>query len=309
MGKFFKGHPLLAHYLLSVAIAVGVIAWSVWLALRDPASTSVIGTMVTEILAGPRYPNIVTIFEHAVRTPMLFAIFIFATAPTVAALIVAACGGGGGLRRLLSRLKPVGPEGNLRTSAMLYAGLLAVYGAGFAVYDFVGGPGVDISVRLAGFGTSVTVGALIGLFVDEGGSLEELGWRGFEWPLLQGAMSTPLMAALVLGVLHWAWHLPREAPGLLGGVAIDTFLVNQIVFMVLCIALAVVAGFCVNRTGGSVWPAIFVHGGTNVWSKGVGDFAAPSFGFLDLRTLLVVTIAIAVALIAGRQLGRSALQS
>jgi hypothetical protein len=304
MGDFVRRRPLLVFYILSVLIAMLVIIWSIWLSLRDPSSALAIGNMVTQIAEGPGFTNIVTIFEFALQTPMLFAIFVFASAPTIAAFIVVLFGAGGGLKLWLSRLKPVGPDGSLKSSAWLYAGLLAVYAAGFGVYDFVGGPDVDISVRLAGFGTSVVFGALIGLFVDEGGTLEEMGWRAFAWPLLQDRLRTPLFAAVVLGILHWAWHLPREAPGLLGGMQMGTFLFNQLVFVILCIALAIVAGNCVNRTGGSVWPAIFVHGGTNVWGKGVGDFAAPSFGFLDLRTLLVIVIALIVIGFAGRQLGR-----
>lgn len=40
-----------------------------------------------------------------------------------------------------------------------------------------------------------------------GGGLEEIGWRGFAQPKLQKKCS-PLMAALLVGVLWAAWHAP-----------------------------------------------------------------------------------------------------
>jgi hypothetical protein len=126
---------------------------------------------------------------------------------------------------------------------------------------------------------------------------------------MQDAMRSPLLAALLIGLMHWAWHLPREAFTVLSGMPLATWATNQAIFLLLCVALAVIAGYCVNTAGGSVWPAIFVHGGTNVWAKALGEYAMPSFGMFDLRTMLVVLIAIVVLLSAGRQLGRRARRS
>jgi uncharacterized protein len=303
MKAFARNRPLLAFYLIALAIASAVIAFTVLRYITDPASAGAIPALVQAVDATGQHMHIGTIGVEAMKTPMLFGIFIFAAAPTIAALIVAALGGGGGLRLLLSRLKPIGPEGRLRPAILLYAGLLAVYAAGFAVYNFVAGPGVTIGNNLAILGGSVAVGALYALFLDEGGTLEELGWRGFAWPILM-QRHAPLLAAVILGILHWAWHLPREVLSIMGGIALPLWALYQFVFLILCIALAIVCGFAVNRTGGSVWPAIFVHGGTNVWSKALGEHAAPSFGVIDLRTLLVVFIAILLVAVAGRNLGR-----
>jgi membrane protease YdiL (CAAX protease family) len=300
---FARARPLLAFYLLALGLASAVIAFTVFKYVTDPASAGAIPALVAAVDASGQHMHIGTIGAEALKNPMLLGIFVFAAAPTIAALVVAALGGGGGLRLLLSRLKPVGPEGRLGPALVVYAGLLAVYAAGFLVYDFVAGPGVSIGENLRVLGGSLVVGALVALFLDEGGTLEELGWRGFAWPLLM-QRHAPLLAALLLGILHWAWHLPREVLSIMGGIALPLWALYQLVFLVLCIALAVVCGFAVNRAGGSVWPAVFVHGGTNVWSKALGVHAAPTAGVLDLRTLLLVLIAIAIALIAGRNLGR-----
>lgn len=297
--------PLVSHYVLSWLVALTAVLIGLASFILDPPSSGALATMGRNILAGGGYPNILTILIEAIKTPLLSTVFLYAAAPSIAALIVAGRGGGGGLARLLSRFNPIGPDGERGRSLRLYMGLLLIYGLGFAVYAFNAGPGVDVTQKLKWLGGNALGGAALGLFIDEGGSLEELGWRGFEWPLLSVAIKRPATAALLLGALHWAWHLPREIPGLLGGVALNHWAVGQVSFLVLCLALSVVAVFCVNQTGGSVWPAIFVHGGTNVWSKAAGWYVGPTFG-QDLRTLLVVAIALIILAFAGRRLGLKA---
>ncbi|MGQ3228000.1 MAG: CPBP family glutamic-type intramembrane protease [Blastomonas fulva] len=295
---------MLAFYLLALLIASLVMVWTVYRFTTDPASAGMLGEMVTGIYASGQYINIASMLPHALARPDLLGVFIFAAAPSISAVIVAARGGGGGLEVLAGRLRPVGANTTRRRAIAVYCGMLAVYAAGFAAYDFVAGPGTTITDRLAMFGGSVLLGAAVGLLMDEGGTLEELGWRGFAWPLLQAAMKHPLRAAMLLGTLHWAWHLPREVLTLLGGVDPGSFLLTQGVFWALCLALAVVAGYCVNLAGGSVLPAVLVHGGTNLWSKALSDHVAPSFGLIDLRTLILFMLALVIALCAGRQLGR-----
>jgi hypothetical protein len=304
MNRFSHRRPVLAFYLLALLIASLVMVWTVYRFTTDPASAGMLGEMVTGIYASGQYINIASMLPHALARPDLLGVFIFAAAPSISAVIVAARGGGGGLEVLAGRLRPVGANTTRRRAIAVYCGMLAVYAAGFAAYDFVAGPGTTITGRLAMFGGSVLLGAAVGLLMDEGGTLEELGWRGFAWPLLQAAMKHPLRAAMLLGTLHWAWHLPREVLTLLGGVDPGSFLLTQGVFWALCLALAVVAGYCVNLAGGSVWPAVLVHGGTNLWSKALSDHVAPSFGLIDLRTLILFMLALVIALAAGRQLGR-----
>ncbi|HEV2364678.1 MAG TPA: CPBP family glutamic-type intramembrane protease [Caulobacteraceae bacterium] len=299
-----RRRPALAYYLLALILVSLVIVFALaWTLAVNPAAPGVVGAAVTAIYKGPGYINILTLAGQALSKPLLLTVFAYAIAPTVAALTVAATGAGGGLKRLLARLAPVGADGGARRGGRalrLYLGLLVVYGFGIWLYDFVAGPGVDATVRLAGFGVPAALGALIGLFLDEGGTLEELGWRGFLWPNLRDRMRNPVAAVLLLGVLHWAWHLPREVFTILSGAPIAPFLLGQGVFLLLCLALAIVACWCVNQAGGSIWPAVFVHGGSNVWSKAMGEFAAPSFGFVDLR-FLILAIAAIVILIAGRK--------
>jgi len=304
MRALSQRRPILIFYLLALGLATLVMVWAVARFIADPASIALLGEMVAAIYGGGDYINIATILPHALAKPDLLGIFIFAAAPSIAALVVAARGGGGGLPVLLGRLRLVGEGTTRRRAALVYTGILCVYAAGFAAYDFVAGPGVVVTDRVTALGGSLLLGATLGLLLDEGGTLEELGWRGFAWPLLQAALASPLRAALLLGVLHWAWHLPREILTVLSGADPAAFLAGQGVFLALCVALAVLTGYCVNLAGGSVWPAIFVHGGSNVWSKALSDHVAPSFGLIDLRSLILCLLALAVALVAGRRLGR-----
>ena len=68
---------------------------------------------------------------------------------------------------------------------------------------------------------------------------------------------------------------------------------NQAIFVGTCVALSVLCTEAFLRTGGSVWPAVFIHGGTNVWSKALGE--APYARYhTDVRTLIVGALAVVV---------------
>lgn len=296
--------PVGAHFIISLAIASAVVAVAVARMIAAPDSAGSLARVFEAVYAGPGYMNLLTLAAMAPQEPDVLAVFVFAAAPTIAALALAATRGRGELRRLLLRLRPVGPDAKPGAAWKLYLGLLAVYVAGFVAIDWVAGPGVNAWQRLAGFGAPALAGAVFALFLDEGGTLEELGWRGFAWPALLEAMRSPLNAALLLGVLHWAWHLPREVLTLLAGASFGPFLIGQATFLALTLAMAIVAGYCVNRTGGSVLPAIMVHGGTNAWSKAMGEYVSPTFGFLDLRTMILIAAALGVLAFAGKQLGK-----
>jgi membrane protease YdiL (CAAX protease family) len=150
---------------------------------------------------------------------------------------------------------------------------------------------------------AVVLSLLIGAVIDEGGTLEELGWRGFALPQLIDRMASPLTATVLLGVLWWAWHLPREITTLMGGAELPEFFLGQTKFLILCLALSVVITYVFLRTGGSVWAGILIHGGTNVWSKALGAPANRLAGE-DVRTIIVAVIAILILIATGGRLGR-----
>ena len=230
--------------------------------------------------------------------PWALVIIVFASAPSVAAVVVAALGAPVDLADLLGSLAPwrgVGAGGALATYAVIVAvhALVCWWYLRVArraiVTEGIAAPAVlrdrsrtDVAVRLG-------AGALL----DEGGTLEELGWRAFLLPLLLLELDRG-PATVLLAVLWWAWHLPREVPTLRRRGIDRTWVENQAMFVGTCVALSVLCTEVVIRTG-SVWPAVLVHGGTNVWSKALGSVTYARWR-TDVRTVIVVVIAFVVAI-------------
>jgi len=280
---------LLKFYLLALAIASAMVAFTYGM-----HATNVVPELVKWLYAHNLYPNVLTIAWYGIvaKQPMVLRVFFFAGAPTIAALVVARQSGSG-LDDLLSRLRPWRGGVSPSSAGLTYAAIFTVYFAVFGAYYWMTWSAGKSNTILGGSITALVFWALIGPFVDEGGTLEELGWRGFAFPRLQQIIKSPLWASVFLGVIWTAWHLPREVPTLLAGVNWGQWLSNQAQFVLLCVGLSIVSGYLVNRTGGSVIPAILVHGGSNVWSKAVS--AVPNDVFhTDVRTVAVVVIALVI---------------
>ncbi len=316
MRAFVRRHPFGFFYALSVIITMGVMAVYALLIARDPRTAQLLFDLQIWIGERDLLSNLVSIARYAAEggRPAALLILVFAGAPTMAALVTSALAGGRiGLGPLVARLKPWGSRALRPRALRVYLALGLLYALGLVFYLALIFATAETGLiertwRTLGSSWPTLVGLLfIGLFLDEGGTLEELGWRGFALPLLQERMS-PLCAAVVLGILWHLWHLPREIPTLLGGGPLGPWFVNQGIFMVLTIALSIVIACAVNLTGGSVLPAILIHGGTNVWSKVVGAQAYVLFE-TDVRTWIVAAAAVLTVLVAGRELGRGRAQS
>lgn len=126
---------------------------------------------------------------------------------------------------------------------------------------------------------------------------EELGWRGYAQPELEKSFS-PLVAAIILGVLWGFWHLPNFF--------IPTLPHHEIplpAFVIWTIALSILAAWLLKQTRGSVLLATLLHGATNTLG-----FLTPN---LDVATRWWLTAgvygaaALLVVMIYGTQLDRS----
>jgi membrane protease YdiL (CAAX protease family) len=317
--SFVMRRPLACFYVLALLIASGVVVNSILAMTANPDAAAAFAFLGGDIANAGGYINIPWIWHFALQSPMLFGIFVFAAAPTIAALIVAALTGR--LGRLLSMLKPWQAGIPASRALGVYAGILAIYALGICIFIALGagasgwGAVEETLAAVGATGPWMIPALVIAMTLDEGGTLEELGWRGLVIDLLSERYA-PLAAAVILGLLWWAWHLPREVTTIIGGVDTGRFLWNQAVFAVLCVALSIVIAFCWYRVGGSVWVGILIHGGTNVWSKAFGTFGWDTVGgalgrihpwlqSFDLRTLLVIGLALAILVIAGPRLGRA----
>ena len=106
---------------------------------------------------------------------------------------------------------------------------------------------------------------LVIAFLDQGAILEELGWRGFATPELQEKGMNPLRVALLIGICWGLWHVPRDVTtGVIERLGWLSYLLLYLPsFLLGTITVSIIASYYMNKLGGSVVPAIVVHGITN----------------------------------------------
>jgi uncharacterized protein len=187
---------------------------------------------------------------------------ILALGPFLAAIIITALTGGRAkLKALLSRMV------RWRVGLLWYA---AALGLPVGVYLFA----VSLNILL---GASASTGEQFGnwylifplfayslLFPLGGAFGEELGWRGFALPRVQTRLWA-LYAALIIGVVQTAWHLPLFISDP------STPLVPLIVgFM----GLGILATWVFNNTRGSVLLTMVLHASFNTNAGFFGEMFA-----------------------------------
>lgn len=295
----------ISFYLLALLIAAAAMVFAV-----ASGQVGALGELFAYLEREMTYPNVLSIGAFALsENAGGFIILVFAAAPTLAAIIVAAASPNLRLANLLARFKPVGPDYTNAAVGRVYIWLFAAYLGILAIYLGVTvafGEPDTVTRSFANLGSIwpvIIAWCITAPFFDEGGLLEELGWRGFAWPALQSLMTSPLRAAILLGALWWAWHLPREVSVLLGDGPLSPWLGQQGWFLMLCIAETIVCVYLVNLCGGSVLPAIIVHGGSNVWSKALSSEMWQLTG-VDVRTWIMLVSALIVLALVGSSLGR-----
>jgi membrane protease YdiL (CAAX protease family) len=187
---------------------------------------------------------------------------IFALGPFLAAIIVSALTGGrASLKALLSRMV------RWRVGLKWYA---AALGLPVAVYLFA----VSVNVLLGAnastaeqFGSWYLIFPLFAyslLFPLSGAFGEELGWRGYALPRVQARLSA-LSAALIIGTVQTAWHLPlfmidRSTPPL--------------PLIVGFMGLGILATWVFNNTAGSVLLTMMLHASFNTNAGFFGEMFA-----------------------------------
>lgn len=134
------------------------------------------------------------------------------------------------------------------------------------------------------------------------GGQEEPGWRGYLLPLLE-AEHTPLVAALVVGVIWAVWHLPLFV--IPGTTQAD---LSFPLYVPMVLALSVVLTWLTNVARGSVLPAMVFHAGVNAvlnYYPVGGAAGAVSLTGNALLVGVVVVVGVATVAVAGPGLGAS----
>jgi len=184
--------------------------------------------------------------------------------PFLAVVIVLACTGGkraiGGLLRSMVRWRV---EKRWYAVALLLPISIAALATGLNVLFGGYRPTVD---QLSGFPAALAALPIFLLIPGLGGAWEEPGLRGFALPRFQQTRS-PLVASLIMGVLHAAWHLPL-------------FFTGEIKWPDIWLILAanMVLTWVFNGTRGNVFIIMLLHATNNAVS---GNFFSALFSGHD----------------------------
>ena len=84
---------------------------------------------------------------------------------------------------------------------------------------------------------------------------EEIGWRGFLWPLMRSRRSF-LVSSLIVGAIWWLYHLPLILFGWYGTRS------GVFAFTVAIAGFTLFVGVLTDRSK-SIWPSVVAHGGWN----------------------------------------------
>jgi membrane protease YdiL (CAAX protease family) len=171
--------------------------------------------------------------------------YVAAFGPSIAGVSMAAVTGRwAGVRQLFARAIPS------RAGVPWYIVVLAGFpAANFAATWLIGS---DALARLPSWDRLLWLVPLT-LVLDTGPLGEEFGWRGFALPKFLDRWS-PMSAALILGAIWFAWHLPTFFISTLSQskLSIPLFFVNSV-------SLSIVMTWLYLRTAGDLFAMILIH--------------------------------------------------
>jgi hypothetical protein len=286
-----------------------------------PLLSTVLGTSMdfgalaaraSETSSVPWTSNLWDVVRLCFAEPGLWLLIVGSAVPSFAALVVlAAARNSRQWRAFARRFRPLGLSGESLRRELASYGLLVVSVvlcllAAFALREWLApGEYVPTPVRLSWGVLSALVFAAL---LDQGAVLEEAGWRGYATPLLQNGLLDPLRAALLVGVLWGLWHVPRDVvSGLVEQFGLAQYALLYLpAFTLGTVTVSIVAAYFMNRLGGSLIPAIMVHGLTNdaVGFAGMATIERALTPDHQLsKALPFLALSIGIVAVAGRALG------
>lgn len=300
---------VLIHFFLACALAALIIPFFVFTDVVPAFEAAIKAAGITEV--GTTYLDAARGFRDAPgATPAILLFMLQPWTPTIAAFLlcifVIKRGSAGDL---LSRYKPWRGVTwqHAMVSWLLAFGVIVLVSLLKALVRYYTMPEGWFEWKMPNFGYAFWITLLATMFVDGGGLGEEGGWRGFAAPLLQSKYS-PLKAAIILGVLWSAWHIPVKVAQLFGG--ITNFVLFYLDFTVFTISLTIIINYFSNRVGGSALMAVMLHGMSNDTIRFGGKFIDPGLasaavtdGNIDMISLLfafagtLATLSVAIVLV------------
>ena len=257
---------VVVFYLLSILLLALVPIFSALFGLSmDFDGVAAIASEQSDI---PWTSNLINVIRLSLIEPSLWLYLIGAAVPTLAALLVLlGTRDRAGFITLLKRFNPLGLnrvplKSALGSYALLAFGILICLSITFWFRGVIGEDYQrDIISLTLGFLFTILLSSLL----DLGAILEEVGWRGYATPTLQGGGINPLVVALVIGIAWSFWHIPRDVvTGVIERLGPVNYLFLYLpAFTLGTITISIIASFFMNRIGGSLIPAILVHGLAN----------------------------------------------
>ena len=150
-----------------------------------------------------------------------------------------------------SRIRPV-------WYLLIFLFIPAVTAAAFGLDALLGGGPYNLPNLTATFTQPAALFATLIIGILAGPLSEELGWRGYALDRVQARLA-PLPAALLLGVIWWAWHLPLF---FIRGTSHNTwglFSPLSLLFLLNVLPLSVFISWAYNHNRRSTLAAILIH--------------------------------------------------
>ena len=261
---FLRRHPVATFFVLSYASA-----WAWWLPL---------------VILRDRMPGAIG---------LMLAILGSAMPSTMAIILVARLHGCAEVRRLLRRLL-MGRVGIFWYAAIVALAALMV----FAVWvsTLFGAPAPVVVATIAG-----TLSILLFSIFPGSAVGEELGWRGFALPRLQGRRSA-LAASLIVGSVWGAYHFPLFLVG-----TPTRPLALFLPFAISGVIWSIFYTWMYNGTHGSLLIPVLLHATTNlplsIVYAPLGEHVLPAFW--TFNALLALTAVVLIARTGAATLSRT----
>jgi membrane protease YdiL (CAAX protease family) len=257
--------------------------------------------------------NLIIILRLALVEPTLWLLLLGSSIPSIAAIIVCGRTRRPPVRRLLAQFKLLGADVSINRGLSAYVLLLILIpiclAAVFGLRTVLPG-GTEYSHPEKLFGPAFLMTVLTAAFLDQGGVLEELGWRGYAQPALQTNLTSPLAAALLVGLAWGLWHVPRDVvSGVIQRLGLLQYLFAYLpAFLTGTVTTSIIAAYFMNRAGGSVVPAIMVHGLINdaAGLSGMADLTSALTPYHQLtKCLPFLLLSILLIALSGQRLGKT----
>jgi membrane protease YdiL (CAAX protease family) len=253
--------------------------------------------------------NLLVVIRLSLVEPSLLLIVLGSLVPALAAILVLCfVDRPGKWRALFSRFNPFLGTPLLRALGLYCLMFLVLVPVLLLVLKLRQLNGGDYVIGQAAMSLSIIPALLSIAFLDQGAVLEELGWRGFATHELQDKLLSPLAVAIVIGVCWGIWHLPRDiTTGVIDRLGTVQYLLAYLPSFVLgTISISIIASFFMNKMGGSLIPAIVVHGITNdaVGLSGTASIIEALTPYHQAtKNIPLACVAVLIILIAGTSLG------